>query len=215
MTKEAPRAVIPKPAVVRLSNLCVLLENMEEEGRDRISSAEIGRMMGVPSHTIRKDISYLEQAGTGSGYYVSRLKKIITEHLGFDKYRKACIVGMGRLGSVIVTKNGFYSKDYKVVAGFDINTAKFEKTQTDIPLYHSDNMNRIIRELDIKIGIITVPEKQAQKVADMMIGSGIKGIINFSPKLLENKREDVFIRNIFIAGEFHILSALISQSERE
>ncbi len=215
MKKEIDKLIIPKPAIVRLSTLSVLLENLEEEGQKRISSAEIGKLLGVPSHTIRKDISFLQQAGTGTGYEISKLKDIISDHLGFNKYKKACIVGMGRLGSVITTKNGFYSDEYTVVAGFDNNPAKYNSSRENMSLYPMEKLKEIIEKEHIKIGIITVPQVSARKVANDLIECGIKGIINFSPVLIEINRDDVFIRNIFIAGEFNILSALISQYEKK
>lgn len=214
MKKENDKQIIPKPAIVRLSTLSVLLENLEEEGKNKISSAEIGKLLGVPSHTIRKDISFLQNVGTGSGYNISNLKDTIANHLGFNKYKKACIVGMGRLGSVITTKNGFYSKEYSVVAGFDINPSKLMNKQPDMSLYPMNKLQDIITKEGIKIGIITVPQNSATKVAYDLIACGIKGIINFSPVLIEINRDDVFIRNLFFAGEFNILSALISQYEK-
>ncbi len=214
MSMGLDKSSIPKPAIVRLSTLFVLLENLEKEGETKTSSAEIGKLLGVPSHTIRKDISFLGQAGTGNGYEISRLKNVISEHLGFEKYKKACIVGMGRLGTVITTKNGFYSNEYTVVAGFDNNPKKLTNNKTDMALYSMERLNEVINREQIKIGIITVPQDSARQVANMLIDCGIKGIINFSPVLLEVNRDDVFIRNIFIAGEFNILSAFISQYEK-
>lgn len=215
MKKDVDKMIIPKPAIVRLSTLYVLLENLEQEGKQKIFSAEIGKLLGVPSHTIRKDISFLRQAGTGNGYEISTLKNIIAEHLGFNRYKKACIVGMGRLGTVITTKNGFYSNQYAVVAGFDNNEKKIKKGRSDMDLYPMDRLKEVIERENIKIGIITVPQDSARKVANDLIECGIKGIINFSPVLIEINREDVFIRNIFIAGEFNILSALISQYDKK
>ena len=215
MNKEMDKLIIPKPAIVRLSTLFVLLENLEKEGKKKIFSADIGKLLGVPSHTIRKDISFLRQVGTGNGYEISSLKNLIAEYLGFNKYKKACIVGMGRLGTVITTKNGFYSNEYAVIAGFDNNAEKIEKGRDDMALYPMENLKEIIEKEQIKIGIITVPQTSARKVANDLIECGIKGIINFSPVLIEINREDVFIRNIFIAGEFNILSALISQYENK
>ncbi len=215
MDKDVEKQIIPKPAIVRLSTLFVLLENLEKEGKTKIFSAEIGKLLGVPSHTIRKDISFLSQAGNGNGYEISRLKNIISEHLGFEKYKKACIVGMGRLGTVITTKNGFYSNEYVVVAGFDNNEEKLKNSRSDMDLYPMKKLKEIIDREQIKIGIITVPQASATGVANRLIECGIKGIINFSPVLIEVNRDDVFIRNIFIAGEFNILSALISQYEKK
>ncbi len=214
MQEDLENIIIPKPAIVRLSTLYVLLENLESQGKKVISSSEIGKLLGVPSHTIRKDISNLQTAGTGVGYNITLLKNIISKHLGFKKYSKACIVGMGRLGSVITTKNGFYSREYSVVVGFDNNPDKILHQKGDLTLYPMEKLREVITQEQIKIAFITVPQSSAKKVAYELIDCGIKGIINFSPVLIEINRDDVFVRNIFIAGEVNILSALISQYEK-
>jgi redox-sensing transcriptional repressor len=39
----------------------------------------------------------------------------------------------------------------------------------------------MVRELDITIGIITVPANEAQWVADRLVHAGIRGILNYAP----------------------------------
>ena len=42
-------------------------------------------------------------------------------------------------------------------------------------------MKNTIKELNIKIGIVTVPAPDAQGVIDRLIESGIKAILNYTP----------------------------------
>ena len=42
-------------------------------------------------------------------------------------------------------------------------------------------MYQYIKELNIKIGIVTVPSADAQGVIDRLVQCGIKGILNYAP----------------------------------
>ena len=67
---------IPQPTLIRLCGIHQFLCVLEKEGMARISSPELEKKIGIPSHTIRKDINYLGEIGsTGSGYDVAKLKK--------------------------------------------------------------------------------------------------------------------------------------------
>lgn len=206
---------IARPALERLSILCTLLQELEEAGEERISSTTLGRLMGIPPHTIRKDISNLDGTiGGGGGYQIAVLRQRVQEQLGLDKNRRVCIVGLGRLGSALINYGGFEKLGYNFVAGFDRNINKIELLRTDIPLYPSYEIVEVVQQKKIEIGVLAVPAEAAQQTADRLIEGGVKGIINFAPVVLQNKKKDVFVRNIFVAGELNTLSALITQAER-
>jgi redox-sensing transcriptional repressor len=57
-----------------------------------------------------------------------------------------------------------------------------------------------VSEAQIDFGLITVPPQAAQGVADLLVRSGIRGILNFAPVVLEVPRE-VPVENVdFLAG---------------
>jgi redox-sensing transcriptional repressor len=45
-------------------------------------------------------------------------------------------------------------------------------------------MVEFVRQQRIQLGMITVPESQAQQVADQLVAAGIAGIVNFAPVTL-------------------------------
>lgn len=63
--------------------------------------------------------------------------------------------------------------------------------------YHINDLEKIIEEKGIKLGIITVPSDQAQKLADRLQSAGIKGIINFAPTQIIVKK-DVHLESVDI-----------------
>ena len=203
---------IPQPTIIRLCAIYQLLCNLEKEGVKKVSSSELEEKTGVPSHTIRKDISFIGEAGsTGTGYEVGKLKQRILSNLGFNRERKACIVGLGRLGSAIMQWQSMTEGEFRIVAGFDSDINKVETIKTSISVFPSHEVSDVVKRMGIELGIITVPPARAQVVADQLMEAGVKGIVNFAPAIIKSKRNDCFIRNMDIAGELRILSATIEK----
>jgi redox-sensing transcriptional repressor len=202
---------ISAPAIERLSILYSILEDFEKSKKTLVSSAELGRLMNIQPHTIRKDINFLGQAGGEAGYNVSILKNIIKQSLGFDVPRNACIVGLGRLGSAIMNFSGFLGSNIKIAAGFDSSINRIETFVCDIPLFPAYEIPEIVKSKNIELGVIAVPPTSAQMTADRLIDGGVKGIINFAPVTIKVNTPEIVVRNFYVLEEFRILSALISK----
>ncbi|MFC1671030.1 redox-sensing transcriptional repressor Rex [Spirochaetota bacterium] len=202
---------IPTPVVTRLCRIYNLLDELEQNGDKIISSKDIGNRLNIRSHNIRKDFSYLMEKGTtGSGYDISRLKSHISNILGFDQERKACVVGLDKLGMSIMNYVKLLSNPFKIVAGFDPSINRVETVKTDIPVYLTHEIPEIVNREGIEFALVTVPVKNVKETARRLVDGGIKGIINFSPTSLSIKNDNVFVRNIDLLGEFRILSAMHS-----
>jgi redox-sensing transcriptional repressor len=205
------KQTIPNPTIIRLCSIFELLGRLELEGISRISSAELEEKTGVPSHSIRKDISLMGEVGnSGKGYNVAILREHILKNLGFDKERKACIVGLGQLGSAILQWPVLAEGEFRIVAGFDSNINKVETIKTSIRLFPSYEITEVVRHLGIELGIIAVPPASAQEIADRLVDGGVKGIVNFAPVIIKPKAADCFVRTMDITGELRILSAMMA-----
>ncbi len=55
------------------------------------------------------------------------------------------------------------------------------------------------------MGIVTVPAEAAQDVTDQLIESGVKAILNFSPRVLKVPA-DVILRNVDLSVNLEVLS---------
>jgi redox-sensing transcriptional repressor len=91
-------------------------------------------------------------------------------------------VGMGNLGRALI--NYFEGKRHKliIIAGFDNNPNKIGTEVAGVPCYSIDNIDVIIKEKNIQIGIITVPGSQTTDIAAKLVEAGIRGIVNYTPK---------------------------------
>ncbi|OHD65079.1 MAG: hypothetical protein A2176_02350 [Spirochaetes bacterium RBG_13_51_14] len=213
--KNKQKGHIPLPALARLCKIYNLLEEMHDKGETSISSHDIGKRLGVGSHNIRKDIGYLDEAGTsGAGYDIAKLKSSIEFTLGFETERNACIVGLGSLGSVIINYQMKQFPCFTIVAGFDSNINKLEIMKTSIPVYPTYEIPSVIKSKRIELAVVTEPDRNIDKITERLIEGGIKGIINFSPVMLSSPSESVYIRNIDIITEFRYVSALFTLHDR-
>jgi redox-sensing transcriptional repressor len=202
--------LIPQPAIIRLCALYQLLCTMEKEGIIKVSSAELEEKTGMPSHTIRKDISFIGEVGsTKSGYEVVKLKQHIQNDLGLNRQRTACIVGLGRIGSAVMQWPLFSEGEFRIVAGFDSDINKVETIKTAVSVFPSYEIPEVVRRTGVEVGIIAVPPGHAQEVADRLMEAGVKGIVNLTPAIITAKRNDCFIRSMDIGGELRILSAMM------
>jgi redox-sensing transcriptional repressor len=214
LKKKDGMSSIPGPTLKRLCKIYSILTELEKLGVERISSRDLGAKIGVPSHSIRKDITYINWKGkTGSGYKLLELKENISNALGLNREQKACIVGIGKLGKALMKFPALYAKNFSIVAGFDSSINKIETYKTDVPLYPAYQIPEVVRRESIELAIIAVKGNAAEDVAEILIQSGIKGIINFSQLHLSSKKKDVHITNIDIITEFRYLSALMEGRE--
>ncbi len=166
-----------------IERMCKVFGHLSSErhGKKFVSSKELAKAIGTTEYTIRKDISFLGICGyTRKGYEVNSLKEALGSKLNLNKRRKACIVGLGRLGSALLDYEKFQEDGFEIVAGFDCSINKLERIQTQIDVFSDNDIKEIVAQRAIEVGIIAVPASRAQEAADNLIGAGIKGILNFA-----------------------------------
>ena len=202
---------LPQSTIARLCLVFRLCEELEQQGAERVSSTQIGRELDVAPHTIRKDFNHLGEIGhTGSGYAVVELRQHLSRALGFEREHRACIVGLGRLGSAILAHETFGASGFTLVAGFDASINRVETLQAQIPLHPAYDIIEVVQREAIRLAVIAVPRVAAQEVADALVAGGVRGIINFAPVVIKPHHGDVAIRNVNVVNEMRILSSILT-----
>ncbi|MDD3374525.1 MAG: redox-sensing transcriptional repressor Rex [Candidatus Omnitrophica bacterium] len=185
---------LPANTIERITKIYGYLDALAEREVDFVSSKELAEAVGTTDHTIRKDVSLLKITGyTRKGYCVRSLKGELAKKLELDKERKACIVGLGRLGTALLDYEKAKQDGFKIVAGFDCSINKLERIRASIDVFSMSELENIIKGRNIDLGIITVPAKAAQEVADQLIAAGIKGILNFSPAKIVVPKNIIYV----------------------
>lgn len=176
------RSLVPEPAIQRLPWYLAYISRLRSLGVEQVSSTQISKFLNVDASQIAKDLSYLNVKGkTRIGYDVARLEAALTDFLGFRKTHRAAILGVGSLGAALMSDVGLGRYGLNIVAGFDIEP---KQAVGNIPVYNIKDIDAKVKELDLQIGILTVPHDVAQDVADRAAGAGLSAIWNFTPHRL-------------------------------
>ncbi|AFG34967.1 redox-sensing transcriptional repressor Rex [Fervidobacterium pennivorans subsp. shakshaketiis] len=198
---------IPKPTVRRLGLYYRCLARYKEEGVNFVSSQDIADRLNIKPSQVRKDLSYFGEFGKrGLGYNVSKLISEIARIIGVNKEWNVAIIGAGNLGSALANYPGLAKHKFNVVAMFDNDRQKVGKKIAGIPVFHISELNQKVKELNIEMAVIAVPESAAQYVAELVEESGIKGIVNFSPIKL---RTNIPVEDVDITLSFETLAYMI------
>lgn len=197
---------IPDASVARLPVYLRALVDMAERGTHTVSSEALAAAAAVNSAKIRKDLSYLGSYGTrGVGYDVEYLIHQISRELGLTQDWAVCLVGIGNLGQALANYGGFAQRGFRVAALLDSDETLVGQRIAGIEVSHVDDMERIVKEEEISIGIVAVPGPAAQEVADRLVASGVSSILNFAPAVLAVP-ENVSLRKVDLSIELQILS---------
>ena len=70
---------------------------------------------------------------------------------------------------------------------------------------HIDELDRLVADLGIAIGIIATPAAGAQEVADRLVAAGVTSILNFAPAVV-NVPAQTTLRKVDLALELQVLS---------
>jgi redox-sensing transcriptional repressor len=179
---------------------------LEREGYDTISSKELAKREKLTPAQVRKDLSFFGSFGTrGLGYPVKELKQRIAEILGLNRLWNVAMVGVGNVGSALVSYKEFARQGFIIKLIFDNDQRKIGSNHKGIIISDVTNMKQLLKENDISIVIVTVPASAAQKVSDDVVEAGVKAILNFAPVSLKVP-DDVVLLNENMAIELEHLS---------
>jgi redox-sensing transcriptional repressor len=207
---------IPGPVSKRLALYHRCVATLLSEGKCLTSSQELGERLVLKPSQIRKDLSYFGEFGKrGTGYNLENLRLSLENVLRINKAWNVCIVGAGNIGTALANHKEFFKEGYNIIAFFDRNPLKIGKKigERGIIVYPIGEMEEKIKSLDIEIGVIAVPASEAKNVADLLVKSGIKGILNFAP--IKLKLEEVEIEDVDIAISFKALTFKMGAREIE
>jgi redox-sensing transcriptional repressor len=178
---------IPTATITRLSIYSRYLEALAQEGVKIIASDKLALKCGINPAQIRKDLAYFGEFGIrGVGYFVKELLFEIKRILGLNKTWKMALVGVGNLGSALLAHQNFVRQGYEFAAVFDVDPVKVgRRLPSGLMIHHLDDMEKVVKEKNAEIGVITTPAVQAQQVASRLIQAGIRAILNFAPLQLQ------------------------------
>jgi len=201
------KARVPEATTRRLSLYLRVLTDLERTGADTVSSRGIADLCRLNPAQVRKDLSHFGAFGVrGVGYDVAELRQVVAGLLGVDTDTRVVIVGAGNLGQALADYPGFHGGGFEIVALFDVRAEVVGTvSRRGHPVHHIDDLERIIREAEVRIGMVAVPAANAEEVVGRLVGSGVRGLVNFAP-VRPDVPEGVTVRNVDLTVELESLS---------
>ncbi len=192
--------------VRRLSMYYRSLLEFEKKEYKIISSKDLAKIERLTPAQVRKDLSFFGTFGTrGLGYPVGELKEKIAKILGLNRSWNVALVGVGNVGSALVSYKEFQKQGFNIRLLFDDDQRKINKNHKGILVSDVKDLGKKLKENKAEMVILAVPAQAAQEVADQVVSAGVKSILNFAPVQIKVPN-DVILRSVNMAMELEHLS---------
>lgn len=186
---------IPQGVIERLPHYLNVLLHLRSEGRQTVSSAHLSQLAEVNAAQIRRDLAYFGSFGKrGVGYDIPLLVDRIQRILGSDHAHRIAILGAGNLGSAVASYDGLRARGFIVAGIFDSDRRKVGQRIGDLIVRDVSELDRAVAEQGIRFGVLAVPPESAQTAADMLVGAGVRVLLNYTSSFVVVP-DDVVIHN--------------------
>ena len=170
----------------RLSRYLQVLTQARKMGRETISSQELSEYTHINPTQIRRDLSGFGKFGKrGVGYNVESLVGEIRKILRTSGQHNIALFGAGNLGQAIASSDIFADHGFQIVAMFDVDSDVVGSEVGSLRVRDFGELQEIVTEQEIVVGVLAVPAAAAQSVADRLVEAGVKIIFNYSEQLLQ------------------------------
>lgn len=207
---KSDQRAIAAPTAKRLSEYLIILEELEAQGKDIVSSRELADYYGNNANQVRQDLSSMPHSGSrGHGYRTHGLQREIRHALGLNVQRRVAVVGCGRLGTTLALHVPLANYGMSLVAAFDVAPHIVRTNLGAVRVDHADHIAEICRERCVELAALSVPRDAAQQAADELVEGGVIGILNYTLVQLKVP-ENVVVENRQIICSFIQLTHRVS-----
>jgi redox-sensing transcriptional repressor len=184
---------LPERTVERISEYRRTLLNCLANGKTHIYSHELAQLHHNTAVQVRRDIMFIGYSSMQrKGYDVKELIDVIGNILDSETGLNVAVIGIGNLGRAITAYFMGKRSKLNIVAAFDTDPNKIDRVISGVKCYAVGEMQNIINDKNISIGIITVPADQARDIAENLHLAGVRGLLNFTTVPL-NVSPEVYI----------------------
>lgn len=205
--QNTPSLVVMKSTLSRLPLYYSYISRLKAEGVESVSSVLLAQHLNLNPVLVRKDLAQVSSVAghPRTGFEVKQLLVDIDNYMGYNKLDEAILVGVGSMGRILLTNSKFAKFGLNIVVGFDKDPYLCGLQLEGKHILPMEKMESLVQRMGIRIGIITVPDDQAQDVCDQMVKCGIKAIWNFAFVPLKVP-EDVLVKNENLPSSLAVLA---------
>jgi redox-sensing transcriptional repressor len=205
--------MVDRERVLRLLTYKSILLRFKSLGFIRVFSDNIAEALDISASLVRKDFGIFGISGSQKGgYHIDYILEKINQIIGTDELQKVIIIGVGRIGEALMNYKGFANDGIHILAGFDTDLAKMG-SHYEVPVFPMEKMQAYIKENEIKIAIMAVPELVAQHTFELLKDAGIRGILNFTPLKIKSTKS-VVVNQVNIEHELANLIYFVNNESK-
>ena len=167
--------------ISRLSQYLKYIVQLKELGKRTATSRDISTSTGINSAEVRRDLIYFKIKGKrGVGFNINDLINSFNKILGYNRVVRIALIGAGNLGKAILKYKMLERFGFKIENVFDNNPEVIGKVISGSEVLDINQAKDVFKKKNIEISILAVPPDSAQKVADILVGAGVKVVINYT-----------------------------------
>jgi len=206
------RVKVSNNVIRRLPRYLRKLDELQENGINRISSFELGQQLGLTPSQIRQDFSCFGEFGQqGYGYNVSGLREQIASILGMDRGYRAILIGVGNIGHALMDNFSFADCGVELAAAFDIKESLIGTEFKGVPILAEAELEGYLKNNDIALAVLCVPKEVAVNVTKILTENGIEAIWNFTNMELTEPNSPIIVENVHFSDSLLSLSYFVSE----
>ena len=206
------RVKVSNNVIRRLPRYLRKLDELQENGINRISSFELGQQLGLTPSQIRQDFSCFGEFGQqGYGYNVSGLREQIASILGMDRGYRAILIGVGNIGHALMDNFSFADCGVELAAAFDIKESLIGTEFKGVPILAETQLEEYLKTHDIAVAVLCVPKEVAVNVTKILTDNGIEAIWNFTNMELTEPNSPIIVENVHFSDSLLSLSYFVSE----
>jgi redox-sensing transcriptional repressor len=172
---------LPGKTVERLSEYRRTLLGCLNEKRNYIFSHDLAARLHITAVQVRRDLMLIGYSSVQrKGYDVKELIDTIGSIIDSNESMNVAVIGIGNLGRAVAGYFKGKRSKLNLVASFDNDPQKVNKVISGVKCFPVIEMEKVIKDLDISIAILTVPPDFAKEISEEAVRYGIKGILNFT-----------------------------------
>ena len=214
--KTVKRVKVSNNVIRRLPRYLRKLDELSESGVDKISSRQLGDLLGLTSSQVRQDFNCFGEFGQqGYGYNVAALRAQIAGIMGMERGFTAILVGVGNIGRAMMENFCFADWGVKLAAAFDIKPALIGTEYNGVHIYGMDELESYLAEHETDIAVLTVPKTAAIPVTERLTKSGIDAIWNFTNVELTEPNSSTIVENVHFSDSLLSLSYYVAERRDE
>lgn len=205
---------MPRPVVLRLPQYLTHIRSEMRNGVEWVSSQSMAEALGLTSSTVRQDLSHIDLTGISKrGYEARLLEASLRAKLGGEIISRVVIVGAGHLGCALALHGDFAENGFRACGIFDNNEEVIGNRVGRFVVRPMADLPKIIKDRNVDMGVIAVPSRAAQGVADELVAAGISGLLNLAYANIKAPKNISVVNARILAGLQELSYLLLEKNE--